>query len=123
MPQRQGKRQGLKTNATIRHNEFEHHANRGDFIIDKNSGVPFSLSKSKRWELLDNEENQLPIRKMIPMHMTSNCKSSPFGLGFPGGLFQDFDRARQYQIVNKKRSNIQLEEQETIDTWIDLPFK
>jgi hypothetical protein len=53
--------QGLRTHTTIRRNEFEHKANRGDFIIDKNSQVPLSLSKSKRWELLDNEENQLLI--------------------------------------------------------------
>ncbi len=52
MPQRQG----VRTNATIRRNEFEHNANRGDFIMDKNNKVPFSLSKSKRWELLDDEE-------------------------------------------------------------------
>jgi hypothetical protein len=123
MPQRQGKRQGLKTNATIRRNEFEHNANRGSFIMDKNSDVPYSLSKSKRWELLDSEENQLPIRQMIPMQLTSNHKSSPFARAFPGGFFIDFDRARRYQTVNGKRSNVHLEEEETVDTWIDLPFK
>jgi hypothetical protein len=124
MPQRQGKRQGVRTNATIRRNEFEHNANRGDFIMDKNNTVPFSLSKSKRWELLDDKEKQLPIRKMIPMYMRSNCKSSPFTHGsFFGGFFHDFDRARQYQAVNGKRSNVQLEEQESVDAWIDLSFK
>jgi hypothetical protein len=124
MPQRQGKRQGIRTNATIRRNEFEHNANRGDFIIDKNSEVPLSLSKSKRWELLDDEEKQLPIRKMIPMYMTSNCKSSPFThRSFAGGLFNDYDQARNYQSVNGKRSNIKLDEQESIDAWIDLSFQ
>ncbi|CAF1051869.1 unnamed protein product [Rotaria sp. Silwood1] len=124
MPQRQGKRQGLRTNATIRRNKFEHNANRGDFIMDKNSGIAFSLSKSNRWELIDDEENQMPIRKMMPMGMRSNCKSSPYWYtGFPGGHFQDFDRARQYQIINEKRSNVQLEKQDTVDAWIDLSFK
>ncbi|CAF3281354.1 unnamed protein product [Rotaria socialis] len=124
MPQRQGKRQGLRTNATLRHNEFEHKANRGDFIIEKTSGVPFSLSKSKRWELLADENNQLPIRKMIPAHMESNSRSSPFWhVGFCGGRFVDSDRARQYQTVNGERSTIQLEQQEAIDEWIDLSFK
>ncbi|CAF5211080.1 unnamed protein product, partial [Rotaria magnacalcarata] len=33
------------------------------------------------------------------------------------------DRARQYQTVNGKRSTIQLEQQETINEWIDLSFK
>jgi hypothetical protein len=54
-------RQELRTNATIRHNEFEH-----------------------------------------------------------GRLFHDFNPARQYQTVNGKRSDVPLEEQETIDAWIDL---
>lgn len=84
MPQRQGKRNGLKTNATVRRNEFEHKANRGDFIINKNDSVPLSLSKSKRWEILDDEENSLPICKTIPARMTSNDKSSPYWhVGFP----------------------------------------
>ncbi|CAF4366468.1 unnamed protein product, partial [Adineta steineri] len=68
MPERQGKRQGLRTNATVRRNEFEHKANRGDFLVDKNSEVPLSLSKSNRWKLLDDKEFQLPVRKMIPTH-------------------------------------------------------
>ncbi|UJR09407.1 hypothetical protein I4U23_013649 [Adineta vaga] len=122
MPQRQGKRQGVRTNATIRRNEFERIANRGKFLLEKNNSVPLSLSKSNRWELLNTEENQLPIRKMIPMHMTSNSKVSPFARAFSGGCFEDYDRARQYQLVNGKRNNISLEEQETIDTWIDVPF-
>ncbi|CAF1037210.1 unnamed protein product [Rotaria sp. Silwood1] len=124
MPQRQGKRQGLRTNATVRRNEFEHKAHRGDFLIDKNSRIPFSLSKSKRWELLDDEENQPPIRKMIPMDMRSNRKNSPFyHVGFPGGDFEDFDRARHYQTINRKRSNVRLEEEEKVTAWIDLSFK
>ena len=76
MPQRQGKRQGLRTNATVRRNEFEHNANRGDYIMDR--GLPLSLSKSKRWELIDDQENQLPVEKMIHMHEESNRKGSPF---------------------------------------------
>jgi hypothetical protein len=123
MPQRQGKRQGTRTNATIRYNEFEHNANRGTFIMDKNNGVPYSLSKSKRWELLDSQDNQLPVRKTIPMEMTSNIKSSPFRPGYRGGCFLDYNRARRFQAVDGKRTNTQLEEQVTVDTWIDLPFK
>ncbi len=92
--------------------------------MDKNSQVPLSLSKSKRWELLDDEEKQLPIRKMIPMYMTSNSKSSPYTHGsFSGGFFVDYDRARNYQALNGKRSNVQLDEQESVDAWIDLSFK
>lgn len=126
MPQRQGKRQGVRTNATIRYNEFEHNANRGDFLLDKNCLVPLSLSKSKRWKLLnddDSEKKQLTIRKTIPLHMTSNEKVSPYARAFSGGCFVDYDRARRYQSINGNRSNIQLEEQEHIDTWIDLSFK
>ncbi|CAF1302549.1 unnamed protein product [Adineta steineri] len=124
MPQRQGKRQGIRTNATVRRNEFEHKANRGDFLVDKNSEVPLSLSKSNRWKLLDDKGCPLPIRKMIPTYMQCNSKSSPFWhAGFPGGHFWDYDRARQYQSVNGKRSNLELEEEETLDTWIDLSFK
>ena len=93
MPQRQGKRQGIRTNATIRRNEFEHEANRGAFLIDRNL-VPLSLSKFKRWQLLDNNENQLPVRKMIPPWMTSNSRMGPFGRGYQGGCFEDDDRAR-----------------------------
>ncbi len=77
MPQRQGKQQGVRTNATIRRNVLEHRANRGDFVMDKNILVPFSLSKSKRWKLLDDEEERLPIRQMIPMNVTSNINSNP----------------------------------------------
>ena len=94
MPQRQGKRNGIRTNATIRRNEFEHNANRGDFIIDKNNPTALSLSKSKGWQLLDqNKENQLPVRKQIPIHMISNSRTSPYCRGgYHGGLFNDYDR-------------------------------
>ena len=121
MPQRQGKRQGIRTNATIRRNEFEHEANRGAFLIDRNL-VPLSLSKSKRWQLLDNNENQLPVRKMIPPWMTSNSRMGPFGRGYHGGCFEDYDRARQYQSINGKRNNKSIESQETVNEWIDVPF-
>lgn len=125
MPQRQGQRNGIRTNATIRRNEFEHEANRGDFIIDKTNPTPFSLSKSKRWELLEQtEESRLPVRKQIPMQMTSNSKTSPYHRrGYHGGFFEDYDRARQYQSINGKKSNIQLEVSDTIDAWIDLSFR
>lgn len=125
MPQRQGKRSGIRTNATMRRNEFERNANRGDFIIDKNNPTPISLSKSKGWQLLDqNEANQLPIRKQIPMHMISNSRTSPYcPRGYHGGLFNDYDRARQYQSINGKRSEIQLEIIDTVDVWVDLSFQ
>lgn len=125
MPQRQGTRHGIRTNATIRRNEFEHDANRGDFIIDKNYPTPLSLSKSKGWQLLDrNEQNQLPVRKQIPMSMTSNSRSSPYHRsGYHGGFFDDFDRARQYQSINGKRTDIQLEMMDTVDAWVDLSFR
>ena len=48
MPQRQGKRRGVRTNATIRRNEFERNVNRGEQIQDKINGLFFSLSKYKR---------------------------------------------------------------------------
>ena len=125
MPQRQGKRNGVRTNATIRRNEFEHEANRGDFLIDKRSRTPFSLSKSKRWELLDqNEDQPLPIRKQIPMEMISNSRTSPYCRGgYHGGLFHDFDRARQYQRIDGEKSDIRLEMTDTVDAWIDLAFR
>lgn len=123
MPQRQGKRRGIRTNGTIRNNEFEQKANRGDFIIEKNTGIPYSLSKSKRWELLNDEENALPIRKTIPMQMNSNSRESPFHRYFPGGAFVDVDRARHFQIINGKKDDSELDKQVEVDAWIDLPFK
>ena len=123
MPQRQGRRLGVRTNATIRRNEFERHGNPEELLIDKNSQVSLSLSKSKRWELLNDKEQQLPIHKMLSI-TTSNCKVSPFRPRyFPGGAFVDYDQARNYQSINGKRSNIDLDKHESIDTWIQLPFE
>ncbi|CAF1517190.1 unnamed protein product [Rotaria sp. Silwood1] len=123
MPQRQGKRNGLRTNTTLRCNEFERKANRGDFIINKETGITLSLSKSKRWQMLDDEENSFPIRKTIPRHMESNNRPSLYRpASSHAGYFDDFDRARYYQTINSTRCDRKLEE-EPIDSWIDLSFK
>lgn len=63
MPQRQGKRHGVRTNATIRCNEFERNVNRREVIQDKIKGLSFSLSKYKHWKLLNDQEQVLPVRK------------------------------------------------------------
>lgn len=123
MPQRQGKRNGLRTNATVRYNEFERKATKGAFIMNKSDGIVLSLSKSQRWELLNDVENELPVRKTIPMNMQSNSKVSPYGQSFPGGPFVDYDRARHFQKINDKIDDTKLEEEESINSWIDLPFK
>lgn len=123
MPQRQGKRHGVRSNTTIRRNEFERNVNRGEMIQDKSSGVPLSLSKCKRWELLTDSEKKLPVRKIIPSDAESNVKISPYYRTFAGGCFRDYDRARNYQSIDGKRRNVQLHDEESVDEWIDVPFK
>lgn len=123
MPQRQGKRHGVRTNATIRRNEFERNVNRGGIIEDTNSGIPWSISKHKRWELLTDPEKTLPVRKIIPLYQESNVKMNLVKRYFPGGCFRDYDRARNYQSIDGKRRNVQFDIAGTYDEWINLPFK
>ena len=73
---------------------------------------------------MNDQEQALPIRKIISPNKESNVKSSPYNHGwFSGGFFRDYDRARDYQLINGKRSNIQVVRDKSIDLWIDLSFK